>query len=455
VLRLLVSAVLTASVLVATSSAAEARPVAGPAVGPVEVRATPRPSEERAGLLARIRSLPGVVSARPEPGDDGVYRIGFRQPADHARPRGATFVQRLVLRHRGTDRPVVLGTQGYAVGYPSSEPGQLLRANELLVEHRFFGTSRPARPRWARQLTIRQAAADVHRVVRSFQRLYRGRWISTGASKGGMTATYHRRFYPRDVDGTIAYVAPNDVVDTDDRYDDFLATVGTVDCRDALIAVQRRVLGEDRAWFVTHLRDVSRERDLTWRTVGGVDTGLEITVIDAYFAFWQYAGRLECWNVPEPDATRRAVLRWFDRVEPLTTYSDQDVRPYVPYYYQAAAELGSPAPWEEPLADLLRHPGTNLAESFVPRGLRPVPRRPGAMRDVDSWVRTQSRRMVFVYGEDDPWSAEPFRCGRRAVVRQCSVHTVRHGTHGSTISDLPRAERRAVVQRLRRWAGLG
>src|SRR4029453_15348513 len=57
-------------------------------------------------------------------------------------------------------------------------------------------------------------------------------WISTGASKGGMTSIYHRRFYPRDIDGTVAYVAPNDVNNREDRaYDQFFTKVGTAECR--------------------------------------------------------------------------------------------------------------------------------------------------------------------------------------------------------------------------------
>jgi len=32
--------------------------------------------------------------------------------------------------------------------------------------------------------------------------------VATGGSKGGMTAVFHRRFFPDDVDGTVPYVAP-------------------------------------------------------------------------------------------------------------------------------------------------------------------------------------------------------------------------------------------------------
>ena len=42
-----------------------------------------------------------------------------------------------------------------------------------------------------------------------------------------MTSVYHRRFYPDDVDATVAYVAPISFGAPDDRYIDFLANVGT------------------------------------------------------------------------------------------------------------------------------------------------------------------------------------------------------------------------------------
>jgi hypothetical protein len=85
-----------------------------------------------------------------------------------------------------------------------------------------------------RLLTIWQAAADEHDAVQAFKRIYPGKWLATGASKGGMTATCFRRFFPGDVDGTIPYVAPNNVVDSADRYPEFLANVGDPACRASL-----------------------------------------------------------------------------------------------------------------------------------------------------------------------------------------------------------------------------
>ena len=49
-----------------------------------------------------------------------------------------------------------------------------------------------------------------------------------------MTAIYHRRFYPDDVDGTVPYVAPMSLGAPDLRYAAFLDTVGPPACRQAL-----------------------------------------------------------------------------------------------------------------------------------------------------------------------------------------------------------------------------
>lgn len=430
------------------------------AAAPAPTAHASAPAPARApDLVAQVRALPGVVRVQERKAPAG-YRflvIGFRQPADHRHPGRGSFVQRLTLLHRDLDRPVVMYTSGYHVStYPGrSEPTEIVDGNELSMEHRFFGPSRPQHPDWRRQLTIRQAAADQHRVIRSFQRLYHRPWITTGASKGGMTATYHRRFYPGDVAGTIAYVAPNDVENDRDAYGSFLSSVGTASCRDALTAVQRRILGSERAWFTDRLRRQAAEADLSAHIVGSLDRALEVATVDLYFTFWQYQPASACADVPDADATNAQVWRWTERALPLSSYLDQGIRPYLPYYVQAATQLGWPAPYETRVADLLRYPGSMSAPELVPADRRPARFDASAMRDVDRWVRTRSQRMLFVYGENDPWGAEAFRCGPRKQARQCSVHIVTAGTHGASVSALRTGERRRVVRQLRRWAGVG
>lgn len=411
---------------------------------------------ERFGIVDAVRELP-----RRAPRGARFFRIWFDLPVDHADPDGPRFRLRATLLHRDTNLPMVLATSGYAIrtwDFPSpTEVTRVVGGNQLNLEHRFFKPSRPTEPDWDRQLTIQQSAADQHRVVSALQRIYQRRWISTGISKGGMTMTYHRRFYPGDVDATVAYVAPNDVVDDEDRYAEFLAEVGGADhadCRAALVGLQRRIL-EDRDWFRDRLVAWGEQHDLHWEIVGSADHAVELTALELYFLFWQYQYAPDaCPTVPGAAATRNEVWSWVDSVIWWGWTTDESVRSYVPYYFQAATELGSPAPYEEPVADLLRYPGHDVPASFVPDGLKPLTFDATAMADVDQWVRTSASRMLFVYGEHDPWSAEPFSCGPDGRERQCYRRWVREGTHAAAVASLPDRARRATIARIRAWAGV-
>jgi hypothetical protein len=148
----------------------------------------------------------------------------------------------------------------------TTEPTFLLGANQLLVEHRFFGPSTPQPATWE-HLSVEQAAADHHRIVEAFKPLYSGRWVSTGASKGGMTSLYHRALYPEDVDATVAYVAPNSYGPEDPRYIQFLDRVGDADCRAKLDALQRDVLGR-REELVPLWTAVTSAHGITYGLIG-------------------------------------------------------------------------------------------------------------------------------------------------------------------------------------------
>jgi hypothetical protein len=446
-------AVLLALGLLVGWPAATAAPVAPGAAGSASADEKP--------LDQRIRELPGVTSVVEATAPTGYrfFRITFEQPVDHAEPSGPTFEQRLTLLHKDVSRPMVMYTSGYYVSQnPSrSEPTQIVDGNQLSMEYRYFEPSRPADTNWPKQLTIKQAATDQHRIVQSFQRLYTANWLTTGGSKGGMTATYHRRFFPNDVQGTVPYVAPNDVRNDRDAYASFLANVGTdPQCRQDLLGVQRRILGPDRPWFQDRTRASAEEQGETWDIVGSLDHAMEVAAMDLYSTFWQYTPQSACADVPGAGATNEEIWDWTRGVVPLTGYMDSSLEYYTPYYYQAAYQLGWYQTLVRPLRDVVRYGDDPVAAPvLIPRELRPVDFDEKAMPDVDRWVRTRATRMLYVYGGNDPWGAEPFTCGQaRPAQRQCSVHVVDGGTHGARISQLPEAERLAAIATIQRWAGL-
>ena len=381
------------------------------------------------------------------------FMLGFEQPVDHRRPRrGGSFEQRLNLLHTDTGRPMVLHTTGYEVPtYPfRSEPTRLLGANQVSTEQRYFNPSRPSPANWD-YLTIWQAASDHHRLVGALRPIYTERWVSTGASKGGMTSIYHRRFFPADVDGTVAYVAPNDVNNVRDVYVPFIQHAGNDRTCNAALRVFQRTTLERRPAMLARLEVYAAQKGLTYKNAfQSADRALEAAILDTPFAFWQYGDASLCRLVPTPASTDSELFEFIDGVAGWSFYSDQGLEPYIPYFYQASRQLGWPnvarTPW---LRDLQHYREAGSAPAQTPPSIRPRLERK-AMLDIDRWVRTQGSQLLFVYGENDPWSAEPFRLGRGT--RDSALYYVDEGNHGSSIAGLTPAQADSATRRLARWA---
>lgn len=400
-----------------------------------------------------VLRIPGMSFVEEQPYAGYRFLVfTYAQPVDHRHPSKGTFKQRFTLLHKATDRPTVFYTSGYNVTTAPrrSEPTQLVDGNQVSMEYRFFSPSRPQPADWSK-LDIWQAASDQHRLYRALKPVYGKNWLATGGSKGGMTATYYRRYYPHDMAGTVAYVAPNDVVNKEDSaYDRFFAGVGTAECRARLNAVQREALVR-RDEIVERYQKWADDQGQTFTVVGSADKAYENVVLDLVWAFWQYHLLKDCADVPAPTASTDELYRFIDDISGFPAYTDQGLETYTPYYYQAGTELGSPDFRTPHLKGLLRYPGIYTPRSYVPRDI-PMRFRPGAMRDVDSWVRHDARRMLFVYGQNDPWGAEPFRLGKGA--KDSYVFTVADGNHGSNIGQLAAAQKAKATAEVQKWAGV-
>ncbi|MFJ4961311.1 Prolyl tri/tetrapeptidyl aminopeptidase precursor [Streptomyces sp. ADI96-02] len=456
-MRKSLTGVLSLAMLIGTVAATGASAGAATAAEPTAQRGGAAASGGEANtedIKDRILAIPGMslIEEKPYPG----YRyfvLDYTQPVDHRRPSKGTFKQRVTLLHKDTSRPTVFFTSGYNVSTnPSrSEPTQIVDGNQVSLEYRFFTPSRPAPADWSK-LDIWQAASDQHRVFTALKRIYAKKWLATGGSKGGMTATYFERFYPKDMDGVVAYVAPNDVVNNEDSaYDRFFASVGTKDCRDRLSGVQREALIR-RAPLEEKYQEYAAANGYTFNTVGSLDRAYEATVMDYVWAFWQYSLVADCAALPADakNASDQEIWDSVDGISGFSAYADQGLETYTPYYYQAGTQLGSPdikQPW---LGKLSRY-GYQPPRNFVPRSI-PMTFQPWAMRDVDNWVKRNARQMMYVYGENDPWGAEPFRLGRGA--RDSHTYTVPGGNHGARVSGLVADEKAKATAAILRWAGV-
>ncbi|MFJ8030002.1 S28 family serine protease [Streptomyces sp. NPDC096032] len=410
---------------------------------------------EPSDIKDRLLSVPGMslIQEKPYPG----YRyfvLNYTQPIDHRHPELGTFQQRITVLHKDTSRPTVFYTGGYNVSTTPSrrEPTQIVDGNQVSLEYRFFTPSRPAPADWSK-LDIWQAASDQHRVFTALKSVYPANWLATGGSKGGMTATYYERFYPRDMDGVVAYVAPNDVVNKEDSaYDRFFTRVGTKECRDRLNAVQREALVR-REPLEKKYAQYAADNGYTFGTVGSLDKAYEAVVLDYVWGFWQYSLLADCDTVPAHAATATDDEIWnsVDTISGFSAYTDQGLEQYTPYYYQAGTQLGAPTihfPYIE--RKLIRY-GYQPPRNFVPRSI-PMSFQPQAMRDVDTWVRHHASHMLFVYGQNDPWGSERFRLGHGA--RDSYVFTAPGMNHGANVAGLVPDQKALATARILRWAGV-
>ncbi|MFF3318025.1 aminopeptidase [Streptomyces sp. NPDC003035] len=439
------------TVLIGTVGATGAATAAEPATG--TFGGTAAEASATADIKDRILAIPGMslIEEKPYAG----YRffvLDYVQPIDHQRPWKGTFKQRISVLHKDTDRPTVFHTSGYSLSTNPSrrEPTRIIDGNQVSMEYRFFTPSRPQPADWSK-LDIWQAASDQHRIFTALKKIYGQKWLSTGASKGGMTATYYERFYPRDMDGVVAYVAPNDVVNKEDSaYDRFFETVGTKECRDRLNAMQREALVR-REPLQKKYKEWAETEGATFNTVGSLDKAYEAVVLDFVWGFWQYSNEADCASIPEAGtASDDTVYETIDAISGWSFYTDQGLEPYTPYYYQAATQLGSPS-IKLPHLDGLTRYGYQPARDFVPREI-PTTFQPWAMRDVDNWVRKNAHQMLFVYGANDPWGAEPFRLGKGA--RDSYVYTAPGANHGANVAGLVEDERAKATARILAWAGV-
>ncbi|MFJ3716739.1 S28 family serine protease [Streptomyces sp. NPDC090057] len=424
-------------------------------IGTLSTAGAATAAQSEPDIKDRLLAIPGMslVQEKPYPG----YRffvLNYTQPVDHRHPSKGTFQQRITVLHKDTSRPTVFYTGGYNVSTTPSrrEPTQIVDGNQVSLEYRFFTPSRPAPADWSK-LDIWQAASDQHRVYQALKPVYSANWLATGGSKGGMTATYFERFYPRDMDGVVAYVAPNDVVNKEDSaYDRFFAGVGTKECRDRLNAVQREALVR-REPLEKRYAQYAADNGYTFDTIGGLDKAYEAVVLDYVWGFWQYSLLKDCDTVPAGAATATDDAIWdsVDSISGFSAYTDQGLETYTPYYYQAGTQLGAPTihfPYIE--KKLIRY-GYQPPRNFVPRSI-PMRFQPDAMRDVDTWVRQHARHMLFVYGENDPWGSERFRLG--AGARDSYVFTAPGMNHGANVAGLVPDQKALATARILEWAGV-
>lgn len=371
------------------------------------------------------------------------YDVRFSQPLDHNNPDNGHFKQRVIVNHVGFDRPTVVILEGYDLySTKAGELSKLLNANQITIEHRFYGESQPDSLPWD-LLNIKQAAADQHKIIESLKNIYPGKWISTGISKGGQTTIFHRRFYPEDVDVSIPYVAPLNFEREDPRIAEHLASVGTKECREKILNFQK-ALFENKEHILPFVKKHAQEKDYKFKNLG-IERAYDINVLEYSFAFWQWSGN--CENIPPKNATYEEMFKHWISISPFSFFEVEPLSSDQLFSYQALTEMGfydyDIEPFKKYLDDTV-----NITFDFkIPEGIE-TKFNPKTMQDVDEWLQEHGNYMLYIYGEYDPWGATGVTPSDNTI----AVTMINpKGNHATRIKSFPEDMQTNIYQLLESW----
>lgn len=398
---------------------------------------------------------------------DKKYRFFIEQPIDHTDPEVGTFKQRVVLMHCGFKNPTLLVTEGYSSrgSNPkySNELSDLFETNIVEVEHRYFNESIPFKQddstitddslNWD-YMTARNAAADLHNVNRLLKEIYKGKWIASGISKGGQTAMFYTAYYPEDIDISVPYVGPVCTAVEDGRHEPFLEhTAGTQADRDMIRAFQIEML-KRRESIAPMFADIVETGNMSFRVP--LSTIYDFCILEFPFAFWQMGFDTSVIPDFETTADEDMLKVMLDVTGPdyFAIGSDSS-----PFFVQAAKELGYYGYDTEPLKEYLTIESATgyLKQIFLPD--QEFEFDDYLHNDINNFLDTTSSKMLFVYGEFDPWSSvmpqapvmneELKREGHGRDNMYLFIDP--HGSHRARILTLPDTLQTKAIGVLKQW----
>lgn len=368
------------------------------------------------------------------------YQIKFQQPLDHDNPSAGTFEHRIFLSHVDKKRPMLFVTEGYNARLTTYELANILQSNQIIVEYRFYGGSRPENIPW-QYLTNDQAMEDLHRIKKIFKKMYRKRWVSTGISKGGTTTLIYKAKYPRDVCVAVPYVAPLAFAQEDKRTDEHQFNTGTAACREKIVEFQRAAL-EKREDMIPLIEAFAKKNNQTFSL--GAAVVLEYGIVEFPFAFWQWGGK--CEEIPTASASAQELFDYVNKIVDWNFYNDATCDFFLPSFYQFMTELGYYGFVTKDVEDLLvaeKNP-TNL--TFGPKDVdltfKPY------LKPVNDYLMKKGNKIIYIYGELDTWTA----CGVHPSPKTDALRmTLKGGAHSTRIKDFSKQDQQKIYKKLKKW----
>lgn len=398
--------------------------------------------------LAALKGISGIEKLESDHYPEK-YLVRITQQVDPKDPSAGTFTQRVIVGHVGFDRPTVIVTEGYGAGYAlnaryQEELTKLLDANLVFVEYRYFLESTPEPKNWD-YLTAENSAYDLHNVRNTFKQIYPEKWISTGISKGGQTTMLYRAYFPDDVDFSVPYVGPLCRSVEDGRHEPFLRKVGTKAERRKIENFQIEVL-KRKADMVPLLKEFCDEKGLKFRIP--MEELLDYCVLEYSFALWQWGTSVN--RIPSKSADNKSLFNHLVEISGPDYFAED--QPNISFFVQAARELGY---YGYDLKPFKKYLTIDSSKGYLNRIMLPselvnkVDFRPALYNKVHDFLRDNDPKMIFIYGEIDPWSAAMVPAFKGKKNQQIYIQP--RGSHRARISNMPEDMKERILRQINEW----
>jgi len=401
-----------------------------------------------------LKALDGIsdVQTLESPVFKEKYVMKIRQNVDGDNADKGTFGQRIFVCLRDINAPTVIVTEGYSASYGMNprydiELGRLFGANLVLCEYRYFDQSVPEPCNWD-YMTVGNSLRDLHHVRQIIGQLFKGKWISTGASKGGQTTMFYRAYYPDDVDASVSYVAPLNRGVEDGRHEKFLAKkAGTAEDRAMVLKAQQEML-KRRDTMLPLFQKYCDEHNYHFYLP--IDEIYDYVVMEYAFAHFQYGTKAS--QIPSLTGPDEPLFNHFMRVSGPDYFAYPNK--YLPFDVQAIRELGYYGYSLKGLKKWTKVKNTKgyLNKIMLTPELRHYKFDPTLYKHTVKFLKKEDPTMIFIYGEADPWSASGvctwLDCSKKANMR---VYVQPGGDHGSNITNMPEPDKTDIMDRLNKW----
>lgn len=379
-----------------------------------------------------------TIIPKTNPNFKEYYEVTFQQTVDHSNPK-LQFNQRIYIGFQDFSAPTIMVTDGYAIDYASeahfsNELATELKANIVVVEHRFFGKSLPDSLDW-NLLTMKQSAGDYHLIKSILDTILTGKWIASGISKGGQAAISYKMFYPQDINAVVAYgtaLKSKQIVYTDT----ILANLTKTPCGKKIEELQE-YLFRHKSFILPNFIEIANQKKYDVTPLDN-ETVLDYLLLELPFSYWQNGNK--CQDIPDTNSTQSDLMSYLIKIVPPRFFSATTKRQLEPAFYMFYRELGYYEYNITPFAKYLKQRDYSN-KYFAPQNTN-IHFDASFHILVSSFMNSDNSNNVYlIYGQNDPWALQT------STVKNAFV--VPDGSHKSRIADLSVDQRDELYNKVR------